>query len=146
MRVMRGSANALLLLASAAAFHSPANRSPNSRRSPSPHATATESFVYSPASRAGLEYAAVTQPFDADAAENEEATPAPKRWVFRLTGLVFALVKRSPLYGPLKESAISKMIASAEETGLDWVPAVIEVALHSFPLLLLRSPARTSRL
>ena len=88
------------------------------------NSSALESFTYSKEACSNLPYAAVPTPFDADALNAEAATPATPRWKFRLAGLVFALIKRSPLYAPIKKSAIEKMVASAESTGLDWAASV----------------------
>ena len=51
--------------------------------------------VYSPTARANLRHAVVTEPLDE--ADGETAPDRSQRWKYRLTGLVFAAIKRTPL-------------------------------------------------
>ena len=39
---------------------------------------------------------------------------------FQLSGLVFSIIRRTPLYGKIKASAFAKMRVSTESTGVDW--------------------------
>ena len=81
--------------------------------------------VYSPTARANLRHAVVTEPLDE--ADGETAPDRSQRWKYRLTGLVFAAIKRTPLYGKIKRKALEKMVASAESTGLKWDLSVREL-------------------
>ena len=81
--------------------------------------------VYSPTARANLRHAVVTEPLDE--AGGETAPDRSQRWKYRLTGLVFAAIKRTPLYGKIKRKALEKMVASAESTGLKWDLSVREL-------------------
>jgi len=78
--------------------------------------SATQMVLYSPEARANLQYAVVTEPA---ATEGEVAQSMP-RWTFRASGLVFSIIKRTPLYGKIKKGAFKKMQAATESTGVDW--------------------------
>ena len=82
-------------------------------------ATAPSGPLYSDVALANLRHAVVTTP-----ADGEDAPPAKPRWMFRASGLVFALIKRTPLYSKIKASAVAKMVVASESTGVDWDASV----------------------
>ena len=88
-------------------------------RAAPPRACAAAAPLYSDAARANLRHAIVTEP--AETAEGDIVPGVARpRWQFQLSGLVFSIIRRTPLYGKIKASAFAKMRVSTESTGVDW--------------------------